>query len=199
MARTPPALKEALDELDAETRAFLRKWRLPMWLGLYLYRSAQTGNPTRDVHPNYRAAVLQGATIPTVQGHRPVMHSIIRTADDTLDPAARHIMRLWRLRERKKQAGLRGDKEGARAAWALHEYLLAHPPSLDHGARNIARVNVERDAGRAAEWGRWQSEADRIWMHRPKLKRTPVAILVKANLGASEHFKTIARRIHPPK
>jgi hypothetical protein len=198
MARIPPALKRALDELDAESRAFLRRWRLPMWLGLYSYRDAQTGNPQTVISPNYRATVLRGA-IPTVQGHRPVLHSIIRTADDALDPAARHIMRLWMAGERKRQAGRRGDKEGARAARALYEYLLAHPPSLDRGARNIARANVERDTARAAEWRRWQAEAERISAHNPKLKRTPVAARVKQSLGLSDHPKTIARRIHLPK
>ena len=130
--------KVVLDELDAETCAFLRRWRLPMWLGLYSYRDAKTGNPTTDICPDYRAPVLQGA-IPTVQGHRPAMHSIIRTADDVLDPVARHIMRLWMAGGRKQQAERRGDRERARAPRVLYEYLLAHPPSPEPEPRHKPR------------------------------------------------------------
>ncbi len=197
MVSTPSALKQSLAELDVESRTFLRRWRLPMWLGLYFYRDPRTGGPATAVHPDYRPAVLRGVT-PIIEGTRPVMHSIVHTADDELDPAARHIMRLWMAEEQRRQAERRSDKVGARAARALYEYLLANPPSLDHGARNIARANVERDTERAAEWARWQAEADRIRTPNSKLK-LPVARRVKKNLGLSEHVKVIARRIRLPK
>jgi hypothetical protein len=190
-------LKRDLDELDAESRAFLRRWRLPMWLGLYSYRDAKTGNPRTDICPDYRAYVLRGA-IPRVQGHQPVMHTIVRTADDELDPAARHIMRLWMAGERRRQAERRSDKEVARAARALYEYLRAHPPSLDRGARNIARENARRDAEAATRWQEWQDEAARIWAQNSKLRPHRVAALVKAKMKPSEHIKTIARHIRRP-
>jgi hypothetical protein len=200
MARTPSALRRDLDELDAEARAYLRKWRLPMWLGLYCYRDAQ-GNPTTGLLPSHRAAAVQGVAIPTIEAHRPVMHCIIRAADDALDdPAARHLMRLWMAGDRKRRAKRQGDREGARAAGALYGHLLSRPPSLNRGARNIARENAKRDAARNAEWDRWQAEANSIWAQYPKLSCIAVADLVKKRLGLLEHVQSIARRlIQPPK
>ncbi len=65
-----------------------------------------------------------------------------------------------------------------RAAEKLWNWLLAHPPSLDRGARNIATYNAPRAKARAAEWARWQAEADAIWAQHPRHSKQRVATLV---------------------
>ena len=56
---------------------------------------------------------------------------------------------------------------------------------------NFARAS----ATRAAQWRRWQKEAEAIWKEHPNLSRHSVARLVKRRLQLSEHADSIARRI----
>ena len=48
---------------------------------------------------------------------------------------------------------------------------------------------------RAAQWRRWQSDAEAIWKDHPNLSRHSVARLVKRRLQLSKHADSIARRI----
>ena len=58
-------------------------------------------------------------------------------------------------------------------------------------ALNFAQANVSK----AAQWRRWQSDADAIWKDHPDLSRHSVARLVRRRLQLSERTDSIARRI----
>ena len=64
-------------------------------------------------------------------------------------------------------------------------------PTALKSARNFAQANVSR----AAQWRRWQSDADDIWKDRPELSRHSVARLVRRRLQVPERTDSIARRI----
>ena len=61
-------------------------------------------------------------------------------------------------------------------------------------ACNFAQAK-KRVATRAAQWRRWQSEADDIWEGPSGFVAPSVARLVKRRLQVSEHTDSIARRI----
>jgi hypothetical protein len=104
-------------------------------------------------------------------------------------------MRYWMAERRRRLAVERNNPDAQRAAKGLLRWLRAHPPSLSHGARNFVQANVERDATRAAQWRRWQSDAEAIWKNNSNLSRHAVAGLVKRRLQLSEQTGSIARRI----
>jgi hypothetical protein len=64
-------------------------------------------------------------------------------------------------------------------------------PTALKRASNFAQANVRR----AAQWRRWQYDAEAIWKDHPNLSRHSVARLVKRRLQLSEHSDSIARRI----
>jgi hypothetical protein len=66
-----------------------------------------------------------------------------------------------------------------------------------HDAAHLKRTTNFARAGatRAAQWQRWQSDAEAIWKEHPNLSRHSVARLVKRRLQLSEHADSIARRI----
>ena len=64
-------------------------------------------------------------------------------------------------------------------------------PTALKRASNFARAR----ALRAAQWHKWQSDADAIWKNNPNLSRHAVAELVKRRLQLSEQAGSIARRI----
>jgi hypothetical protein len=64
-------------------------------------------------------------------------------------------------------------------------------PTALKRASNFAQANVRR----AANWRRWQSDAEAIWENHPNLSRLSVARLVKRRLQLSEQAESIARRI----
>jgi hypothetical protein len=108
-------------------------------------------------------------------------------------------MRYWVAERRRRFAVERHDPGAQRAAKGLLRWLRAHPPSLSQGTRSFAQANVERDATRAAQWRRWQSDAEAIWKNNPNLSRHAVAELVKRRLQLSEQAGSIARRIIQPR
>jgi hypothetical protein len=66
-----------------------------------------------------------------------------------------------------------------------------------HNPAHLKRAtNFERAcATRAAQWQRWQSDAEAIWKEHPNLSPYSVARLVKRRLQLSENADSIARRI----
>ena len=90
---------------------------------------------------------------PTHEGQRPLFSAIIDDPE-RLDPAARYILQLWMAKHRQRLAkremeraaepeAKRAAEQAVKAAQTLWAHLLAHPPSMDRGARNIAGRNVE--------------------------------------------------------
>ena len=189
----PPALKRALEELDAEARAELDRYRqdLPAWIGFYVYPGAY-GGETADIRWHSRERMPHD--VPKVEGYKPRFTAIVVDLD-RLDPTARYVMRYWVAEHRRRFAVERHDPDAQRAAKELLRWLRTHPPSLSQGVHNFAHVKVQRDATRAAHWRRWQSDAEAIWENNPDLSRRAVAELVKRRLQLSEHADSIARRI----
>jgi hypothetical protein len=65
-----------------------------------------------------------------------------------------------------------------------------------HDQRTALKQTSSRAiATRAAQWRRWQKEADSIWKAHPNLSRHSVARLVKKRLEATQQTDSIARRI----
>jgi hypothetical protein len=195
VVRVPSALRQILEEIDAEVRAKLDRYRqkLPAWIGVYVYPNETHGERT-SIKWCSRDSIPRGEAVPTVDGHKPRFTVIIDDVD-RLDSAARYAMRYWVVEERRQLAVRRKNRGAERAASGLLRWLRSHPPSLDQGARNVARANAKRDAIRTAEWRRWQSEANAIWKDRRNLSKRAVAELVKRRLQLSEHADSIARRI----
>jgi hypothetical protein len=193
-ARIPPAIRRALAELDAEARAVLAHQPLPAWLALYRLPKQDGGRDCILFRHGRLLEAAQRGIVSTIDGFKPILAVIVADAD-RLEPAARHILRFWMAERRRRLAVQRKDGGGQRAATALLGWLRAHQPSLDRGARNIALANAERDATRAAEWKRWQAEADDIWLQHPGLSRTAVAELVQKRLRLADHAKSVARRL----
>jgi hypothetical protein len=191
----PSALKRALEELDAEARAELDRYRqkLPAWIGVYLYPN-EYGGERADIHWFSRERIPRDEAVPMVMGYKPRFTAIVVDLD-RLDPAACYAMRYWMAERRRRLAVERNNPDAQRAAKGLLRWLRAHPPSLSHGARNFVQANVERDATRAAQWRRWQSDAEAIWKNNSNLSRHAVAGLVKRRLQLSEQTGSIARRI----
>jgi hypothetical protein len=131
---------------------------------------------------------------PVIHGTLPLLASFIHDPEQ-LDPSARHVVRLWIAWERRRAAKRRGDRTAVCAAERLWDHLLAHPPSLDRGARNIVAFSLARDATRRRQWELWQREANAIWRQQPKLSKDRVAALVVERLDLAEHSDTVARRL----
>jgi hypothetical protein len=72
------------------------------------------------------------------------------------------------------------------------------PTALER-ARNFRTGPTSGPATRAAQWRRWQSDAETIWKNNPSLSRHAVAELVKRRLQLSEQAGSIARRIIQPR
>ena len=60
-------------------------------------------------------------------------------------------------------------------------------------ATNFVQANVNRDASRAAQWRRWQSDAEASWKSNPNLSRQAGAKLVQRRLQLSEQAGSITR------
>jgi hypothetical protein len=191
VARVPADIEAVLREIDAEVATVLQKWRdrdwLPSWLGLYRWTKPDGGEHIEVpwFHRHRLRYVVEGA--PRLEGHTPRFYAMIGE-DMALDPTSRHLMRLTVTGQR----GRRTDK-ASRRAW---HWLLAHEPSQHPGARNLVAANLDRDNKRAAEWARWQAEADAIGRRNPALRSVrAVAKLVKQNLGLADSGDTIRKRI----
>ena len=193
-AADDPRLRRTADieELDAEARAVLGRYRpkLPMWIGLYSHPT----KPGPYMVWRSREGIPRGEAIPTVEG-RKLQFAVTINGAGGLDPAARYVMRLWVAEHRRRQAAKRKDHNAQRAAKDLLHWLHTHPPSLDPRAHILAQANAKRDTSRAAQWRRWQKEADLIWKDHQKFSGRAVARLVKIRLSLSEHVNTIAKRI----
>jgi hypothetical protein len=193
VARVPAARARDLAALDAEARTFLLRQSLPAWVGLY--RRIKADGRSEKVDVVWRTGERLRSAEPVIHGTLPTLAGFIRDPDQ-LDASARHVLRLWVAWERRR-AAIRSSEE-ARNAYELWQYLLAHPPSLDRGARNIAAFSAARDAARRRHWESWQLEGDVHWRRQPELSKSRVAALVKKRLRLDEHADTVARHLRRP-
>jgi hypothetical protein len=142
----PPALKRALEELDAEARAELDRYRqkLPAWIGLYVYPNAY-GGERADIQWYSRERMPDDEAVPTVEGYKPRFTAIVGDLD-RLDPTARYAMRYWMAERRHRLAVERNNPDAQRAAKGLlslaaRASAFAQPrcPQLRAGLRRTRR------------------------------------------------------------
>jgi hypothetical protein len=191
VARTPPEIRRALAAVDAEAAALLTRYRrqhkLPAWLAYYRGPKPEGGEAFDIVWARGRrlAAVRRGY-LPKFRGRLPLLSAII---DDParLDPAARHIMRLWLATAARQKA----DRANVALARRVEKHLRDNLPSLDRRSANLVARNLTRQAALAPLKKRVRAEAERIKAEAPGARK--VAERVKAMFGLKQSDRTIRR------
>ena len=113
------ALKRALEELDAEARAELDRYRqkLPAWIGV-LFVPERVRRREGRIHWFSRERIPRDEAVPMVMGYKPRFTAIVVDLD-RLDPAACYAMRYWMAERRRRLAVERNNPDAQRAAKGL--------------------------------------------------------------------------------